>query len=146
MCDATWRFRDARESDRVFLFDLYRTTMKGIVTATWGWDDDWQKADFDRRWQCYSTRVIESQSQPWGAVCLEWQPLALYLHELQLLPQHQNHGIGTEVLRALFAEADARSLPVSLSVVAANPRALALYQRLGFKVFKQDSPFIVMSR
>jgi ribosomal protein S18 acetylase RimI-like enzyme len=144
--NAKWRFRDALDSDRDFLFALYQATMKDLVTRTWGWDEHWQQTDFDRRWHCYSSRVIEDRSASLGAVCLEWQPQALYLHELQLLPEHQNRGIGTAVLQALFAEAAARSLPVSLSVLSANSRAQALYRRLGFRLTKQDLPFMLMSR
>ncbi|WP_428312509.1 hypothetical protein [Hydrocarboniphaga sp.] len=32
MRDATWRLRAAQQSDREFLFDPHRTTMKGVVT------------------------------------------------------------------------------------------------------------------
>jgi ribosomal protein S18 acetylase RimI-like enzyme len=49
---------------------------------------------------------------------------------LQLLPSAQSHGIGTAVLLQLAA--DAAPWALTLGVEKDNPRARALYERLGF--------------
>jgi ribosomal protein S18 acetylase RimI-like enzyme len=49
-----------------------------------------------------------------------------------LLPEFQNRGIGTAVLRELLAHAEGRGVPVQLGTLHAN-RAAALYRRLGFR-------------
>jgi ribosomal protein S18 acetylase RimI-like enzyme len=57
---------------------------------------------------------------------------------LQIHPEHQNHGLGSEVVRALAAEARASGLPLELGVERDNPRAMALYQRLGLRSVGED--------
>jgi ribosomal protein S18 acetylase RimI-like enzyme len=144
MSNPQWSFRAARDTDRDFLFALYATTMREVVVATWGWDEAWQRGDFDRRFDSYRVRVIDRQGLPIGAVFLEWLPNAIYLHEIQLLPPHQRAGMGSEVIRTLLAEAAGCGLSVSLSVVQANGKAQRLYARLGFKVTGTDGPFVRM--
>ncbi|MFZ3582235.1 GNAT family N-acetyltransferase [Loktanella sp. DJP18] len=52
----------------------------------------------------------------------------------------RNRGIGTALIEALSAEARARRYPaLRLDVVDSNPRAQALYTRLGFTVAKTTS-------
>lgn len=139
-----WTFRVALEKDRDFIFNLYEMTMRQVVVETWGWDDAWQRNDFDRRFHSYPMRLIEIGSLPIGAVCFEWLPRSLYIHEIQLLPEYQGRGIGAEVLRSLLTEAANRRCSVALSVVAANGRARELYERLGFKVTSVEAPFTRM--
>lgn len=54
--------------------------------------------------------------------------LGLELDDLYIFPDHQNRGIGTEIITRCCAEG-----PVSLYVFTANTGALALYRRLGFR-------------
>lgn len=53
------------------------------------------------------------------------------IDDLYVLPQYQNRGIGTQVLEKCIAET---SLPIFLYVFANNRRAVALYQKLGFRI------------
>ena len=57
---------------------------------------------------------------------------------LQLLPAHQRRGIGTRIVRDLMAEAVASERRFGLSVEKDNPRAQALYERLGLVVVGED--------
>jgi ribosomal protein S18 acetylase RimI-like enzyme len=50
---------------------------------------------------------------------------------IQLLPQHQSQGIGTQIVRDLANEAGASRQRFELNVEKDNPRARALYERLG---------------
>lgn len=64
--------------------------------------------------------------------------LVRYLHgaeiaDLNIDPAYQGQGIGTTLIEVLLAIARHIGLPaVEIGVTAANNRALALYQRLGF--------------
>src|SRR5687768_3874951 len=125
--------RLASEQDREFLYALHCRTMREVIEKTWGWDDTWQRRDFDRRFREYVTSIIEFDGNAAGGLLLEWKPDSLYIHELQLLPEYQGQGIGTTVIGKVIEQAAARRLPVTLSVVPANPRAKRLYERLGFE-------------
>jgi RimJ/RimL family protein N-acetyltransferase len=63
---------------------------------------------------------------------------------LQLLPAHQGRGIGTRIVRDLMAEASASGREFGLSVEQDNPRARAMYERLGLVVVGQDGDEHVM--
>ena len=58
-----WYLRAASESDRRFLYGLHTTTMRDVIEKTWGWDEAWQRADFDRRFAEYIVWIIEAESR-----------------------------------------------------------------------------------
>jgi hypothetical protein len=47
----TWTLRSASNLDREFLYRLYSMTMREVVDETWGWDEDWQRKDFEKRFR-----------------------------------------------------------------------------------------------
>ncbi len=43
--------------------------MRGVIEKTWGWDEEWQGTDLDRRWDAYLVSVVEAegrQPMPWS--------------------------------------------------------------------------------
>jgi ribosomal protein S18 acetylase RimI-like enzyme len=139
-----WRLRSAAESDREFLYALHRTTMHEVIDNTWGWDDAWQRADFDRRFSACAVSIIDIQGRAAGGLWLESTPDSLHIVELQLVPDMQGKGVGSAVVQHIIQQGINRGLPVTLSVVPANPRAKRLYERLGFEVTGVEAPFIHM--
>ncbi len=136
-------FGSASESDREFLYELHCGTMREVIEQTWGWDEAWQRADFDRRFAEYTVSIIEAGGRTAGGLLLEWTPDSLYI-ELQVLPELQGRGIGTAVVQNVIEQGASRGVPVMLSVVPASPRAKRLYERLGFEVAEVGTPFILM--
>ena len=59
-------------------------------------------------------------------------------------PGPPGQGIGTDVVRRLGADAHAAGLPLELGVEKDNPRARALYQRLGLRPVGEDDDEIRM--
>ena len=76
------------------------------------------------------TFVIECGGRPVGRLRVVDSADCLEVAGLQLLPSAQSHGIGSAVLLRLAADAAPR--PLTLGVEKDNPRARALYERLGF--------------
>jgi ribosomal protein S18 acetylase RimI-like enzyme len=136
--------RPATESDREFLYELYRRTMREVIERTWSWDEEWQRREFERRFETCMASVIECDGRAVGGLLLDSKPEALDIVELQVLPDHQGRGIGTSILQHLIRDGARRGVDVTLSVVPANPRARQLYERLGFQVTAIESPFIRM--
>ena len=118
--------------------------MRDVIEKTWGWNEEWQREDFNRRFNGYVVSMIELEGQAAGGLLLEWKPDSLYIHEIQVLPEYQGRGIGTAVVRTVIEQGASHRLPIKLSVVPANSRAQALYERLGFEVTGVESPFIRM--
>lgn len=55
------------------------------------------------------------------------------MNQLFLLQEHQGKDIGRRCMLLIMEEARQLGLPVRLRVMKVNPRALAFYQRLGFR-------------
>jgi ribosomal protein S18 acetylase RimI-like enzyme len=138
--------RPASDQDREFLYALHCAAMRDVIEQTWGWDDSWQRANFESRLETYAVSVIEVDSLPVGSVWLEQRPDSLYVHDFEVTPSRQCRGIGTAVVRMVIDQGAGLGLPVVLSVLTANPRARALYERLGFRVTVIEPPFIHMRR
>ena len=98
------------------------------------------------RFEEYAVSVIEVDSLPVGSVWLEQRPDSLYVHDFEVTPSRQCRGIGTAVVGMVIDQGAGLGLPVVLSVLSANPRARALYERLGFRVTAIEPPFIRMRR
>jgi ribosomal protein S18 acetylase RimI-like enzyme len=128
------QLRPATASDRDFLYGLHCATMREAIAQTWGWDETWQRTDFEARFQRCEVSVIEIDGRATGAVWLEWRPAELYVTDLQILPELQGRGAGTAVLREIIAKAATLGIPVALQVLRVNRRAQRLYERLGFRV------------
>jgi GNAT superfamily N-acetyltransferase len=67
----------------------------------------------------------------------------LFIHEIQLLPEFQGQGIGSEILRDQIAKAKQLALPLKLKVLRKN-RAQELYKRMGFVPYKETDIDIFM--
>jgi len=136
--------RPASEEDREFLYALHCRTMREVIEQTWGWDGTWRLRDFDRRFREYIVSINKCYCHSVHVLLMENQAGCGYIHELQVLPEHQGQGIGTAVVERVIEEAAARGVSVTLSVVPANPRAKQLYERLGFEVTAFEAPFFRM--
>jgi ribosomal protein S18 acetylase RimI-like enzyme len=139
-----WDLRPASESDRDVLYALHLTTMREVIETTWGWDDTWQRTDFDRRFTSYLVSIVEVDNRPVGSLWLEWKSDSLYIHEVQIMPGFQGRGLGTAIIHHVIEHAARANLPVALSVVPANARAKQLYERLGFEMTGVEPQFIRM--
>jgi ribosomal protein S18 acetylase RimI-like enzyme len=95
------------------------------------------EAKFPEQWNVGEVRIIALDGQDIG--WLQWSPQAnaFFLGQLYIDTPFQKHGIGTEVMRGLIAEAADAQKPIQLDVVKINP-ALRLYVRLGFLICGEE--------
>lgn len=135
-----WRLRPAKEADRDFLFDLHRRAMRDYVELLWGWDEVAQQRLFDERFVSRQYQVIQADGEDMGVLQLRDRPGEVVLDPIELLPAWQGKGIGTAIIRSLLAQGKA----VSLRVLTSNPRAAALYERLGFRTVRRTPERLFM--
>jgi ribosomal protein S18 acetylase RimI-like enzyme len=136
MPETEWSLRPASNADRDFAFELNRVTMKEYVEATWGWDDAEQEALFDESFDPADCEIIRVGSTDVGLVAVEEHDDEIYLAGIYLLPEWQSHGIGSSIVGSLLERGAASGKAVTLRVLHSNPRAEALYERLGFTRFR----------
>jgi ribosomal protein S18 acetylase RimI-like enzyme len=105
--------------------------MGGYITATWGWDDQRQREFHDRAFSPGRWQIITADGVDVGMIDVEHRPTEIYLSRIEIHPGHQGRGIGTRLITALIDEARRNGQDLALDVLVANPRARALYQRLG---------------
>jgi hypothetical protein len=54
--------RLATTADRLLMYSLYKEAMKGYIERIWGWDEPWQKNDFENALKSASSYIVESNS------------------------------------------------------------------------------------
>ncbi|HYA37229.1 MAG TPA: GNAT family N-acetyltransferase [Candidatus Methylomirabilis sp.] len=133
--------RPVRPEDMEFLFRVYASTRDDEMTLL-----DWSSAEkqtflrmqFHAQHQYYHAQfrdarfdVIERDAQPVGRLYVDRRADTINIIDIALLPEHRRVGIGSLLLRALLAEANASGLSVSIHVERKNP-ALRWYERQGF--------------
>ena len=105
---------------------------------------DWTLEQLHERVAGSTTSVVTAYGVDVGRLRVVRTEALVELAGLQLLPAHQGKGIGTRVIRDLMAEAASTGRTFGLSVEKDNPRAQALYERLGLVVVGEDGDEYVM--
>lgn len=131
---ALMQLRPATPADTPFLRQLHHRAYRDVVLRQFGaWDESAQDGWFEQGLDEAVFSVVELDGAPVAALALHELPDHIVLVELQVLPEHQSRGIGTQLLQALLDRARSERKPVSLRVLLQN-RARELYGRHGFLV------------
>lgn len=136
--------RTATLEDIPFLLALRRTTMDPHLSASGASTSEDQH--FKRlmyRFDC--AEVLLRDQQPVGLLKVAREGLHWELIQLQLRPDQQGKGTGSQLLAELVAEADAAGATLALTVLKANP-AKALYERFDFAVIGESGHGYEMQR
>jgi ribosomal protein S18 acetylase RimI-like enzyme len=145
--------RPITPADEEFLARVYASSRAEELAIT-----DWseaQKADFCRRqFDAQSAyyaanypealfQIIERDCWPIGRLYVARREKEIRIVDITLLPEARGSGIGTKLLCELQEEARAAGKSLTIHVERFN-RALALYQRLGFKQVEDKGVYLLM--
>ena len=147
MLGIPWSVRPATADDAVVLTDIVVAAMKEQQrwpSADAGYEAQWRGKFTLWTEQCVRNgslrdhlSVIEVDGQPAGRLRVLRHPSTssnrgwIELAGIQLLPAVQNQGIGSAIVRDLQSEARDARIALRIGVEKDNPRARALYERLG---------------
>lgn len=126
-----YKLRGATNDDLPLLRELRRITMSDVVTSHYPWDDEIQNKRAESHLDC--TKIIVIDGRDVGMVKVVTYEREMHLSQIQILPEYQERGIGTAIIRDLQAESRRKRIPLTLQVLKKN-RAVGLYLRLGFVV------------
>jgi ribosomal protein S18 acetylase RimI-like enzyme len=136
--------RQANDPDTDFARNVHHQAYRDIVTRQYGvWDEHAQDKFFAEDWTPEKFEIICCDGIPCGYTRIEDRDKDIHIRELVILPDFQNRGIGSHILREVLDRAKTRKAPVVLGTHIAN-QAMHLYQRFGFEEFERTDTHILM--
>ena len=152
---AGWRLRDELDADLPALSQLYASTRWDELKPV-AWSDEEKLAfladQFDKQHRHYLQNypgalwlVMEVEGAVAGRIYLHPSESDIRLMDVALVPQWRGQGVGTRLLTALAAQADASARSISLHVEPYNP-AIGLYRRLGYADVETRGYYLFMER
>jgi len=148
--------RPALPQDNQFVHELiYAVLFEQLCADTWDPAIRDQLLNLQIRAKHGSYRVVHPNAD-YAIVMLDGQRVGrmiidrsgefYHLVDISIAPQHRRAGIGTRMVLALCMEAEMMRKNVRLYVSITNPRATALYRRLGFRVIENLETDTLMER
>ena len=123
----------AQPDDHPFLKSLEAKVMGDRAAALWGIFAPPEFSSFDLA----NTHIVHDGDKALGYVTVEPAEDHVRLRKLYLDPEAQGQGIGADLLRLGREEAAAAGLPLRLSVLRPNQRAVDFYLREGMAVTEE---------
>ena len=128
-----YRIRFATPNDHDVIYALKAESVRPYVEKIWGWDEDYQRKDFDGDFSHIKQfNVIEVDGKFAGFVQYYFEYPYFVVVEIHLLPEYRGKGIGSDILRYLQKICIAQDRKIRIGCFKENHRAKALYQKLGF--------------
>jgi len=134
--------RTLQAGDEAFALEVFESTRERERQAIPWSEGEWAsfiETQFAAQCHHYSTHfpgsehlMIVADGRPVGRAWVWRSQQEIRLIDIAILPEHRSQGIGTHIIKDLQEEAGASGRPVRHSVELENPRARALYERLGF--------------
>lgn len=135
------RFRPATDADCLFAYELKKAVDFDLLTLEHGWDEELQWALHLHEWNTGLPTVICHQDKPIGTYMLLEKRDQLFFSRFFILPNYQNQGIGSKVMEYVIRYSKQTGKPCSLSYLK-DSHAGSLYKRMGFEIYREESPFI----
>lgn len=137
--------RLATAADLDLIYSIRRAALGAYVVKTWGaWDEAAERQRFDEITRVEDHSVLELDGVPIGCICLKKSAVELRLIRLFILPEFQNRGFGTQILKDVLQMAASDHLPIRLRVLRVNP-ARRFYERHGFSVVGENETHYTMA-
>jgi GNAT superfamily N-acetyltransferase len=133
-------------ADEEFLLSVYASTRADeLAQAEWepGQQDAFVKWQFDMQLREYDVRfpdadyyVILIDDRPAGRIWIGRDERQIRLLDIAILPEFQNRGAGTILLRRLIDESKRSGKALRHMVFVLNNDAHRFYERLGFRIIE----------
>jgi putative hydrolase of the HAD superfamily len=135
----------ADESHREFSYYVKKEAEGGYITGVWGWDEDIQRDFHTTDWEDARPEIIQYDGKPIGTILVTEVGEYYKIRQFFILPEYQNRGIGTYILKNILDKADRSGRLTRLTCLKNSPAA-SLYHRHGFHTTGSDEYFNYMER
>jgi len=142
----TLRLRTVTPADDEFLLSIYFSTRaEELAQAEWQegqkeafvkWQFEMQRREYDARFPDAEYYVILIDDEPAGRMWIGQDDEQIRLLDIALLPEFQNRGAGTYLLRKLIDAAAKANKILRHMVFVLNDDAHRFYERLGFVIIE----------
>ncbi|MCC6743751.1 MAG: GNAT family N-acetyltransferase [Acidobacteria bacterium] len=142
------RVRHADEADSGLLYELFKSVrgkeleVAGLPASSLEHllriQHDAQRRSYQMAFPDLEVRIVEIGGKSCGQIALSTTDDAVHLVDVSIAPAERGRGVGNCLVRLVCEDAAARDLPVKLHVAAGNP-ARRLYERIGFRLTKEDA-------
>ena len=139
--------RPVTSNDDEFLLSVYHSTRaEELAQATWQpgqleafvkWQFEMQRAEYQARYPDAEYDLILVDDRPAGRIWIGRDAEQIRLLDIAVLPEFQNRGVGTLLLRWLIEESKTADKALRHMVFVMNNDAHRFYERLGFAVIEE---------
>lgn len=133
-----YSFRNCTLEDYDLLFRLKEENFKSYIEECWGWDteDQHRRLKEDLELNINHKKIIVVNDISVGVYSVGIIDGDFFIEEINILKEYQNNKIGSRILKEQLAENALNGIVTKLRVFKKNP-AKNLYERLGFRIFKE---------
>lgn len=117
--------------------------MRQYIDRIYGWDDNAQRRFFEKGFHPEVIQIIQHDGRDVGMYELREREDDWFLARLEILPEYQNRGIGTTVIKRMMDVVASTNKPFRLQVFKVNP-ARKLYARMGFIETGETATHVLM--
>lgn len=129
--------RPAQAEDFEFTKRVLQETMRELITARIGWNQEIQDKFFAEHFDPTSISIIRADNRDVGWMQVKQSETEWELAQFYVDSPFQNQGIGSQVLAELLAKAQEGNCCVTITAFKASP-VVKLYERFGFVVENDD--------
>jgi GNAT superfamily N-acetyltransferase len=123
----------ADETHKEFSYQVKKAAEGEYITLMFGWDEDVQRGFHAKAWQQQKPDIITYDGKLIGTIATIESEDCVEIGQLFILPEYQNKGIGTYLLKSILDKADQSGKNVTLKFLK-NNRVKSLYIRNGFRL------------
>jgi len=96
----------ADETHKEFSYQVKKAAEGEYITQMFGWDESKQRDFHVRAWQRHKPDIITYDGKPIGTIATIESEDCIEIGQFFILPDYQNMGIGTDLLKSILDKTD----------------------------------------
>ena len=139
-----FKLRNAIQKDYEAAYIIKKDALQSYVEKTWGWNEEFQRNYHEKHFKPNNLKLVEVENKPIGSLKFIEEKDHIFLSELFIMQKYQSKKIGSRIIKDYIKKSIAEKKTVRLQVLRINERAVNLYKKLGFEIYKKDNVYYKM--